>query len=457
MTARILVVDDIPANVKLLEARLLAEYFDVLTAEDGLQALAICDSTQVDLVLLDIMMPGMDGFEVCERLKSDPRTSHIPVVMVTALDQPADRVRGLKAGADDFLTKPVNDLQLVSRVKSLLRLKTLSDELRMRNETARNFGIDDLLRIGEGRADENGHVLLVDGRANSQERIIRALKPIAEVTVTSDPQAALFEAAEKPFELVVVNSNFDDYDPLRLCSQLRSLERTRFLPVLLVTEQGADEMIVRALDLGINDYIIRPLDPNELVARCLTQIRRKRYNDRLRASVQHTIELAVTDALTGLNNRRYLDNHLKILFNRSLTRGRPLSVLITDIDRFKQVNDTYGHDAGDEVLKEFAARIRSTVRGADLACRYGGEEFVVVMPDTLPEVSAAVAERLRAAVETIPFTLREAGVALNVTASFGISSRLETVETPEQLMKQADRALYEAKHGGRNRVVAAAA
>ncbi len=119
--------------------------------------------------------------------------------MVTALDQPADRVRGLKAGADDFLTKPVNDLQLISRVKSLLRLKTLSDELRMRSETARNFGIDDLLRLGDGRADENGHVLLVDGRANSQERIIRALKPIAEVTATSDPQAALFEAAERPF------------------------------------------------------------------------------------------------------------------------------------------------------------------------------------------------------------------------------------------------------------------
>ncbi|MDL2407233.1 PleD family two-component system response regulator [Rhizobium calliandrae] len=457
MTARILVVDDVPANVKLLEARLLAEYFDVLTAEDGLKALAICESTQVDLILLDIMMPGMDGFEVCERLKSDPRTTHIPVVMVTALDYPADRVRGLKAGADDFLTKPVNDLQLISRVKSLLRLKTLSDELRMRNETARNFGIDDLMRSGDGRVDEDGQVLLVDGRANSQERIIRALKPIAEVAVTSDPQAALVEAAEKPFELVIVNSNFDGYDPLRLCSQLRSLERTRFLPVLLVTDQGADEMIVRALDLGVNDYIVRPLDPNELVARCLTQIRRKRYNDRLRASVQHTIELAVTDALTGLNNRRYLDNHLKILFNRSLTRGRPLSVLITDIDRFKQVNDTYGHDAGDEVLREFAARIRSTVRGADLACRYGGEEFVVVMPDTSAEVSAAVAERLRAAVQTMPFTLRASGIALDVTASFGIASRLETVETPEQLMKHADRALYEAKNAGRNRVVAAAA
>ncbi|TAV89006.1 PleD family two-component system response regulator [Rhizobium leguminosarum] len=457
MTARILVVDDIPANVKLLEARLLAEYFDVMTAADGHTALAICERNQVDLILLDIMMPGIDGFEVCERLKASQKTAHIPVVMVTALDQPTDRVRGLKAGADDFLTKPVNDLQLISRVKSLLRLKTLSDELRIRADTAHTMGIDDLTRAGEGRADETAQVLLVDGRANSQERIIKALKPVADVLALSDPQAALFEAAESAFDLVIVNANFDDYDPLRLCSQLRSLERTRFLPILIITEQGADDMVVRALDLGVNDYIIRPVDPNELVARSLTQIRRKRYNDRLRASVKQTIELAVTDPLTGLYNRRYLDNHLNVLFNRSMARGRPLSVLITDIDRFKHVNDTYGHDGGDEVLREFSSRVRSTIRGADLACRYGGEEFVVVMPDTSPEIAAAVAERLRAAIETAPFMLKHSGEALNVTASFGIASRIASVLTPGQLMKQADLALYEAKNTGRNRVVAAAA
>ncbi|MGO8104953.1 PleD family two-component system response regulator [Rhizobium leguminosarum] len=457
MTARILVVDDIPANVKLLEARLLAEYFDVMTAADGYTALAICERNQVDLILLDIMMPGIDGFEVCERLKASQKTAHIPVVMVTALDQPTDRVRGLKAGADDFLTKPVNDLQLISRVKSLLRLKTLSDELRIRADTAHTMGIDDLTRAGEGRADETAQVLLVDGRANSQERIIKALKPVADVLALSDPQAALFEAAESAFDLVIVNANFDDYDPLRLCSQLRSLERTRFLPILIITEQGADEMVVRALDLGVNDYIIRPVDPNELVARSLTQIRRKRYNDRLRASVKQTIELAVTDPLTGLYNRRYLDNHLNVLFNRSMARGRPLSVLITDIDRFKHVNDTYGHDGGDEVLREFSNRVRSTIRGADLACRYGGEEFVVVMPDTSPEIAAAVAERLRAAIENAPFMLKHSGEALNVTASFGIASRIASVLTPGQLMKQADLALYEAKNTGRNRVVAAAA
>lgn len=457
MTARILVVDDIPANVKLLEARLLAEYFDVMTAADGYTALAICERNQVDLILLDIMMPGIDGFEVCERLKASQKTAHIPVVMVTALDQPTDRVRGLKAGADDFLTKPVNDLQLISRVKSLLRLKTLSDELRIRADTAHTMGIDDLTRAGEGRADETAQVLLVDGRANSQERIIKALKPVADVLALSDPQAALFEAAESAFDLVIVNANFEDYDPLRLCSQLRSLERTRFLPILIITEQGADDMVVRALDLGVNDYLIRPVDANELVARSLTQIRRKRYNDRLRASVKQTIELAVTDPLTGLYNRRYLDNHLNVLFNRSMARGRPLSVLITDIDRFKHVNDTYGHDGGDEVLREFSNRVRSTIRGADLACRYGGEEFVVVMPDTSPEIAAAVAERLRAAIESAPFMLKHSGEALNVTASFGIASRIASVLTPGQLMKQADLALYEAKNTGRNRVVAAAA
>jgi two-component system, cell cycle response regulator len=456
MTARILVVDDIPANVKLLEARLVAEYFEVLTAEDGMMALQICDRTHVDVILLDVMMPGINGFEVCERLKANPKTAHIPVVMVTALDQPEDRVRGLKAGADDFLTKPVNDLQLISRVKSLVRLKTLTDELRARAETAKHVGIADVLRAGDGQLEDKGSIMVVDGRGSSQERLVRTLQPIAEVHSMSDPQAALFEAAENSFDLIIVNSNFDDYDPLRLCSQLRSLERTRMIPLLIVTEQGDEQMIIRALELGVNDYIIRPVDPNELVARSLTQIRRKRYNDRLRANVTQSIELAVTDGLTGLSNRRYLDSHLKVLFNRALVRGRPMSLCITDIDRFKMVNDTYGHDAGDEVLKEFASRIRSAVRGADLACRYGGEEFVIVMPDTPRDVAALVAERLRQAVESKPFTISSRDEEVSVTASVGISTTSASLSGPEELLKLADQALYTAKNSGRNRVVEAA-
>src|SRR5258708_17991988 len=146
MTARILVVDDVPANVKLMEARLSAEYFDVITALSGQDALATGERAECDIVLLDVMMPDMDGFEVCRRLKANPSTHHLPVIMVTALDQTSDRVKGLEAGADDFLTKPVSDLALISRVRSLVRLKMMTDELRMRALTSREIGIENPAR-----------------------------------------------------------------------------------------------------------------------------------------------------------------------------------------------------------------------------------------------------------------------------------------------------------------------
>lgn len=458
MTARILVVDDIPANVKLLETRLLAEYFEVLTAGNGEAALAICNSCPVDLVLLDIMMPGMDGFEVCERLKANPATTHIPVVMVTALDGREDRIRGLEAGADDFLTKPVNDLQLMARVRSLLRLKSLDDELRMRARTARAVAADEIVPPADPRADiADGEVLVVDARANSQERIARALEGTARTVSTGDAQTALFEAADnKDYDLVIISSNLP-HDPLRLCAQLRSLDRTRLIPILFSCERGDDDKIGRALELGVNDYILRPIDPNELVARAKTQIRRKRYNDRLRAGVRQTMEMAVTDGLTGLHNRHYLDRHLGVLVDRASARGRPLSLCMMDIDRFKVINDTYGHDAGDDVLRGFARRIRAAVRGADLACRYGGEEFVVAMPDTTAEVAARVAERLREAVEADPFKVQSTGRQIAVTASFGISTLTGFGDGPDALIRRADEALYEAKREGRNRVVSAAA
>src|SRR5512147_2103457 len=172
MSARVLVVDDVPANVKLLEARLSAEYFDVLTAYSGAEALAVCERAECDIVLLDVMMPDMDGFEVCRKLKSNPATHHIPVVMVTALDQPSDRVKGLEAGADDFLTKPVGDVALISRVRSLTRLKMVTDELRMRALTTKEIGIESPEREAVAETGRNGRILIVDDRPTSYERIV---------------------------------------------------------------------------------------------------------------------------------------------------------------------------------------------------------------------------------------------------------------------------------------------
>src|SRR5205823_2720739 len=175
MTARVLVVDDVPANVKLLEARLSAEYFDVVTASSGADALAICGRAECDLVLLDVMMPDIDGFEVCRRLKSDASMQHIPVLMITALDQPSDRVRGLEAGADDFLTKPVSDVALIARVRSLSRLKLMTDELRMRAATSVDIGLASAERDAIADAGKGGHILIVDDRVDSSERIGRLL------------------------------------------------------------------------------------------------------------------------------------------------------------------------------------------------------------------------------------------------------------------------------------------
>jgi len=457
MTARILVVDDVPANLRLLEARLLAEYYDVVTARSGPDAIDICESSKIDVVLLDVMMPGMDGFEVCRRLKADPLTTHIPVIMITALDQPSDRVRGLEAGADDFLTKPVNDLQLLTRVKSLTRLKALTDELRLRAATTRNIGIEQLLQKKSVDDEEKPPVLLIDEDKAAGRQLARMLQDHFALDAVDDPQEGLVRAAERSYECIIVSSSFVAYDPLRLCSQLRAMDRTRLVPIILFAGEGDETVIIRGLELAVNDYVLRPVERQELIARLRTQIRRKRYNDSLRSSVAQTVEMAITDPLTGLHNRRYLDSHLQSLFDRAEARRRPLSVMIVDIDRFKSINDTYGHDGGDAVLRAVAARLRRSLRGIDLVCRYGGEEFVVVMPETELSIAERVGERIRQQIAEGAFLLGDSAGAISVTVSIGVAALLQPQDTVEALMKRADMALYEAKSGGRNRVVAPAA
>jgi two-component system cell cycle response regulator len=457
MTARVLVVDDVPANVKLLEARLSAEYFDVATASSGVEALSLCERGECDIVLLDVMMPDMDGFEVCRRLKSNPATHHIPVVMVTALDQAADRVRGLEAGADDFLTKPVGDMALLSRVRSLTRLKRVTDELRMRAITSREIGIQSPEREAIAEAGRQGRILIVDDRASSHDRLATMLAGEHSVEIETNAGEALFRAAEGDYELLIVSLSLATFDALRLCSQVRSLERTRNIPILLVAEPESNARLARGLEIGVNDYLLRPVDKNELLARVRTQIKKKRYTERLRDNVQLSIEMAITDALTGLHNRRYMETHLAGLVDQAASRGKPIAVLVLDIDFFKSINDSYGHDAGDDVLREFALRIRKSIRNIDLACRYGGEEFVIVMPETDMGVATMVAERLRRRIAGEAFPISQGARAIDVTLSIGIAALAGVGDTAADMLKRADQALYRAKRDGRNRVVADAA
>ncbi len=456
MTARVLIVDDVPANLKLLDAKLTAEYFGVLKAASGPEAIEIATSQQPDIILLDVMMPGMDGFEACRRLKAAPATEHIPIVMVTALDQPKDRVQGLEAGADDFLTKPVNDLALFARVKSLVRLKMVTDELKMREATGQRIGAFLGTSTERMLMSEPGRALVLDDRPTSLRRMSEALSLEHMVTVAETADEMMQLAAIGDYDLLIVSLTLQAYDGLRLCSQLRSLEATRQTPILAIVEEGDTPRLVRALDMGVNDYLVRPVDRNELVARCRSQLRRKRYQNYLREKFQQGLELAITDSLTGLYNRRYMESHLASLVEEGAHAGKPVSLLIFDIDYFKSVNDTRGHPAGDAVLKEFAQRIQQNVRGVDLACRLGGEEFVVVMPDTDLAYAVMVAERLRQKVAEVAFHV-EPTLALSITVSIGIGVTEGPADTAGKLLERADSALYRAKRDGRNRVVSEAA
>jgi two-component system cell cycle response regulator len=456
MTARVLVVDDIEANVKLLEARLTAEYFETLTASSGPEALALCETESVDVILLDVMMPGMDGFEVCRRLKGNPRTQHVPVIMVTALDQPADKISGLEAGADDFLTKPVDDIALITRVKNLARLKTLTDEMLMRASTGEQMGVTGETEAAAPNMALGGRVLLVEDHVRSAERVVEALAGEKQLIHEIDPQNALLRLPEEHFDLLMVSLSLANTDGLRLCSQVRSLDRTRHLPIMIFIEPGEEARLLRGLEMVVNDYLVRPVDKNEMLARVRTQIKRKRFADQLKTRLEESVEMAITDALTGLHNRRYMESHLKTLFDDAIENEKPLSFLVTDIDFFKSVNDTHGHDAGDAVLREFAARLKKNIRGIDLACRFGGEEFVIMMPDTSLPKAYRVGERLRQCIAGQPFVLGD-GTALELTASIGLSAIDGEGDTPESLLKRADLALYAAKRDGRNRVVADAA
>jgi len=448
----VLIVDDIPTNVRLLEARLTAEYFAVSTASSGQAALEACGRGDIDIVLLDVMMPEMDGFEVCQRLKANPHTHHIPVLMVTALDQPSDRVRGLQVGADDFLTKPVDDIQLMARVKSLVRLKALTDELRARAQTGQEIAVEDALRVMNSINADDGRILLVDSDIRHAERIKSFLADTNDVDILTHPEDAALAAAGGGFELALVSMALGDFDPLRVCSQIRTVEQSRTLPLILMAEETDRPRVVRGLDLGVNDFILRPVERNELLARVRTQIRRHRYASELRQSVTNTLALAVTDELTGLYNRRYFDRHLSLMLAKAREQERDMALMLIDMDFFKAVNDTHGHDMGDAVLREFALRLRRNIRGVDLACRFGGEEFVVLMPDTDYQQAQSVAERVRMAVAERGF---ETGLGrpLSVTVSVGVALNETIDDTPEMLLKRADVALYRAKREGRNRVV----
>lgn len=455
MSGRILIVDDTASNRVLLKAKLASAFYTVLMADSGAEALAVAASAEPDLVILDVQMPDIDGFEVCRRLKGDPVLGHVPVIMVTSMGTEAEKLRGLRAGADDFLSKPVSDVALFARVRNLLRMKMMFDELRLRSTTTRDMGILDLLPDPAlpAEAEDDSSILVAaadtavagawvsDISAQIRGRV-RACRTLRE---------AMDLAMETPPDAVVVDLVLGDkVDGRRLVSQLRARPETRQSAVILVVAQGEIEIAAQALDLGASDYIERPFETAELVTRLRSQLRRKHLSEKLRSNVREGLMMALVDPLTGLFNRRYATHHLGTLMARDDRPARAIAALMLDLDNFKGVNDRHGHAAGDEVLREFARRLQANVRGMDLVARLGGEEFLVAMPDVDAGLAQSVAERIREAVERPDFVLAEGAVRLSLTVSIGVSLAQPGDRDAAGLLRRADIALYASKTAGRN-------
>lgn len=448
MTATVLVVDDMDSNIKLLQAKLLSEYYTVLTSNSAEEAFKIIASNRVDIILMDVMMPIMDGITACRKIKENPNTSYIPLIMVTALSEIEDRVRALEAGADDFLTKPVDYVELFARVKSLTRMKSILDELKLRNQTNQTVGgvsinIDDDITKTK--------IIILDDDLIQSKNIAKILTNIVgEVKIFNN--LLNFETFLENYQpdIAMISCQMNGVDPLRVCVKLRSKEDLKHTSIILISEENELDVIIKGMEIGINDYFITPIDNNELIARVKTQLRKKIYIDKLKADLEQNFNLSIKDSLTNIFNRRYFDNHIKLMIESAKQSSKNLSVIMLDIDDFKSVNDIYGHQAGDELLKSISDILIGNLRVTDLVSRYGGDEFVILIPDLSISDVLKICERLKSKIEKTNFNIPGQSAIIKKTISMGVAEYKN--QSVKQFIEEADKALYNSKGAGKNQV-----
>ncbi|MEX1662934.1 diguanylate cyclase [uncultured Thioclava sp.] len=460
MAGSILIVDDVSTNRIVLKAMLSGARYTTSQAASGAQALAVAAAEQPGLVLLDVDLPDMTGIEVITRLRADPATRRIPVVAVTTHTTPEMRLDLLRAGANEILAKPFNELLMLARLRSLLREHGTDAEFALREATCRELG------FAEARNEYTSpaRVAMIAAQPEMALRWKNALSqqmPDDMIEVLSQEKALARASSTAAPDIFMIEADLArPSEGLRLMSELRSRSETRDAVIVIATSPSAVESQATALDLGANDLaftnISSPFAAQETALRLHSQLRRKRALERQRETLDEGLRLAMVDPLTDLYNRRYASTHLARLAEHALRTKRPFAVMLLDLDRFKSVNDTFGHTAGDEVLTEVASRLRTNLRAVDLIARIGGEEFLVAMPDAALEEARAAAERLRQVIESTPVQLLD-GRTLSVTISIGLAIGGTTRDNPQLLVDQADTALLGAKATGRNQVSVARA
>jgi len=454
--SRILVVDDDPMNVKLVTAILQKDRYECFKAFHGAEALEQVHTNHPDLILLDVMMPVMDGYEVTRELKRDPLTAGIPIIMITALNGSEDKARGLECGADEFLTKPVNSAELRARVKSMLRLKQYRDQLLLRSRSAKSFDPQAPPVITAGQGMRRQHVLLVEDSEKDLRLLSSQIQSQAyDVSVVQDGEEALQIILAGEIDLVLLDIFLPGMDGFDVCRKIKESAATRDIQVALITCLKDLEGKIKGMEIGADDYLVKPVDSRELTARIKALLAKKSYLDRLHTHYEQALSSAISDGLTGLYNQTYFKKYLDLELKRSRRQKYPTSLLMLDLDDFKALNDRYGHPAGDRVLQDIARIIKDSVREVDLVARYGGEEFAVVLPYADTEGALTVANRILETVRAYRPDGDLAGPIEGVTISIGLASCPVDSDQPDTLIQAADRMLYTAKSSGKNRIVVA--
>ena len=448
---KILIVDDEPFNLKLLSAILSTGPYHTSTASNGEEALRKVGEAPPDLILLDVMMPGMDGYEATKRLKNNPDTRDIPIILVTALDGAENKIRGLEAGADEFLNKPVDKAEILARVKSLLRLKRYQDQLKARvhSETRLAFppgqeGFTD------GKTSLPAILLVEDDDKDANLIQVQLYGQPYEIKRVRSGEEAVSLIQQERFDLVLLDLLLPGMDGFMVTHRLRESEETRNIQIVAITCLGELESRIKGIEVGVDDYLVKPINTHELKVRLNALIKKKAYLDQLQNGYKSAVRSAITDKLTGLHNYAYFTLFLENEIKRSMRHDHAIALVMLDIDDFKSHNDAVGHLAGDQILREFGRLLSANVREIDLCFRYGGEEFAIVLPYTLMSQARVIEERLREAISNHLFLAQEGEPPRKVTASMGIAMHSGRAGAMEELIRKADDALYKAKRAGKN-------
>ena len=398
-------------------------------------------------------MPGIDGYEVTRQLKSNPQTENIPIILITALDGRDDKKKGIDAGAEEFLSKPVNAVEIETRVKSMLKLKRYRDQIDIRSQSSNQVSEISGVELDQSEDGSSFNLLIVEDNDKDLKLLRSHLEPFGHsIEVARTGRDAIKMVSQGNFDIALVDVLLPEMDGFQVCEAIKRDDKTKDTQVLLVTCLNDLDNKIKGVELGADDYLIKPYDPRELETRIKALLKKKSYIDSLHSLYQQALNSALLDGLTGLYNHIYFKRFLDLEVKRSNRHDHQTALLMIDLDDFKHINDTLGHAAGDDILKSMGKLLKKAIREIDFAARYGGEEFVVVMPYGDPESLREVGDRIcrETAAMILPERCRSA--LSNITVSVGGALYPNEAKDAEDLIEKADYMLYKAKRAGKNRV-----